>query len=108
MFRRGTRGRGDPVHRAQRPPGEDPTEDGGEGDDRAKRDQGVQQQVRQGEVTLVLRAELLLRDEMHSTRRALLGWALGCSARQCATMLAGRSAERLAGSVRPFAPPRCS
>ena len=41
VFRRGAGGRGDPVHRAQRPPGGDPAEDRGEGDDHGERDQRV-------------------------------------------------------------------
>ena len=41
VLRRGAGGRGDPVHRAQRPPGEDPAEDRGEGDDHGERDQRV-------------------------------------------------------------------
>ena len=47
------------MHRAQRPSGEDPAKDCGEGDDHRHRDQRVLQQVRQGEVTLALRALLL-------------------------------------------------
>jgi hypothetical protein len=52
-FGGGARGIRDLVHRAQRPPGEDPAEDRGEGEDHGQRDQRVLQQVRQGEVTLV-------------------------------------------------------
>ena len=59
VFGRGAGGRGDLVHRAQRPPGEDPAEDRGEGDDHGQRDQRVLQQMRQGKVTLALRALLL-------------------------------------------------
>ena len=56
---RGAGGRGDQVHRAQRPPGEDPAQDRGQGDDHGQRDQRVLQQVGQGEVTLGERALLL-------------------------------------------------
>jgi hypothetical protein len=47
------------MHRAQRPPGEDPAQDRREGDNHPKRDQRILQQMRQGGVTLVLRAQLL-------------------------------------------------
>src|SRR3984957_15715491 len=56
VFGRGAGGRGDLVHRAQRPPGKDPAEDRGQGDDHGQRDQRVLQQIRQGQVTLALRA----------------------------------------------------
>jgi hypothetical protein len=47
------------LHRAQRPPGEDPAEDRSQGDDHGQRDQRVLQQMRHGEVTLALRRLLL-------------------------------------------------
>ena len=55
-FRRGARGCGDPVHRAQNPPRSEPPENSGEGDDHRKRDQRVLQEVREGDVALVPRA----------------------------------------------------
>ena len=56
VFRGGAGGGGDPVHGAQRAPGDDPAEDRGEGDDHRERDQRVLQEVREGDVALVLRA----------------------------------------------------
>ena len=56
VLRGGAGGCGDPVHRAQRAPGGDPAEDRSEGDDHGERDQRVLQQMREGDVALVLRA----------------------------------------------------
>ena len=69
MLGRGTGGRRDPAHRAQRTPGEDPAEDSGHGDDHGNRDQRVLQKVRQGELPLPLRALLLA--QMLEVREAL-------------------------------------
>ena len=65
VFGRGAGGRRDPVHRPQRPPGEDPPKDRRQGNNHGQCDQRVLQQVGQGQVTLSLRPHLL------EVRRAL-------------------------------------
>ena len=104
---RGAGGRRDPVHRAQRPPGEDPAEDRGQGDDHGQRDQRVLQQMRQGEVTLALRA-LLLEVRGALGQDAASGWALRSADRHRAAKLARSPAERrpaTAPALRPAAAP---
>ena len=84
VFRGGAGGRGDPVHGAQRPSGGDPAEDRGEGDDHGKRDQRVLQEMREGEVALVLRA-LKLEVRVALGKEAVVGMGaqlLGAAPRQ--------------------------
>ncbi len=88
VFRGGAGGCGDPVHGAQRAPGDEPAEDRGEGDDHGQRDQRVLQEVRESDVALVLRA-LKLEVRVALGKEAGVGMALSCSDRHRARKLAG-------------------
>jgi hypothetical protein len=103
VFGRGAGGRADQVHRAQRPPGEDPAEDRGQGDDHGQRDQRVLQQVGQGEVTLVLRALLLkVGDALgHGVLVGVGSWLLGQALRRDASRNVAPGRRRLRLARRP-------